>query len=247
MKKIFVSIEYDGTNFSGWQIQPEKRTVQGVIQKAIFELLNEDVNIFASGRTDSGVHAFNQTAHFEINSDFDIKKLPQALNSKLPKDVAILKAKIIKDKDFHCRFSIKQKTYLYKVYCNKIKQPLQENKAVQVNEIVLKNIKKMKDASQYFLGEHNFYSFCSSGNSTKNFNRTIYSIKIKKTDNNIDFYITGNGFLYNMVRIMIGTLIAVGENKIQPEQISEIIKSKNRSLAGKTMPAYGLYLYSVKY
>lgn len=246
MKKILLTIQYDGKNFCGWQIQPNKKTIQEILENKISSLLNEKITLFASGRTDSGVSAYKQTAHFETNSNFNIKKLAKAINDKLDNNISVLSAKYVK-KDFHARYSVKKKTYLYRTYASDITCPLLEKNAVRIHPNILKNINKMIEASKHFLGQHNFSSFCASGTDAKNFVKTIYDLKIKKNKNQIDFYITGSGFLYNMVRIIVGTLIAVGENKIQPENISQIIESQNRKNAGKTMPASGLYLFDVKY
>lgn len=247
MRKILLTIQYNGKNFCGWQVQPNKRTVQEVLEKRISNLLGEEkISLFASGRTDSGVHAYCQTAHFETDSDFDIKKLANAINSVLDTDISVLSAKEV-SKNFHARFSIKQKTYLYRVYCSDVLEPLNNGRVAKVNSKVINNFELIKKASKFFIGTHNFYGFCASRSSTTDFVRTIFDIKIKKTKKCIDFYITGSGFLYNMVRIIVGTLISVGEGKILPEEIPEIIESQDRKKAGKTMPAYALYLYNVKY
>ena len=244
MKKICLTIQYNGKNFCGWQKQKNKRTVQNVLEDKISVLLKEDITLFASGRTDSGVHAICQTAHFETNSDFDLNKLPFAINDGLESDVSVLKAKEV-SKNFHARYSAKKKTYLYKTYLSKIKKPLKNGFITQISYDL--NINKMKEGAKFFLGEHNFSAFCSSNSSVKNFVRTIYDLKIKKVSDEIHFKITGNGFLYNMVRIIVGTLIDVGTEKISPNEVLKIIESKNRKKAGKTMPAYGLYLYKILY
>lgn len=246
MKKILLTIQYDGTNFCGWQTQKNGRSVQSVLEEALSNLLNEKITLYASGRTDSGVHAIAQTAHFETSSNFDIKKLPIAVNSKLPSDVAVLKAKYV-SKNFHARFSVKKKTYLYRTYFSNFPLPLFENKKLKIPPRILDNFDKITEAKNYLIGTHNFKAFCSSQTQTQSFERTIFDIKIKKSKNNLDFYITGNGFLYNMVRIIVGTLLAVGEGKILPSDLPKIIKSQDRTKAGKTLPPYALYLFNVKY
>ena len=244
MKKICLIIQYNGKNFCGWQKQIGKRTVQGVLEHKISKLLKEEISLFASGRTDAGVHATGQTAHFGTNSKFDLSKLPFAVNSGLENDVSILKAKEV-SQNFHARYSVKKKTYIYKIYVSKIKKPLKNGLVTQV--IYDLDISKMKQATKYFVGEHNFFAFCSSGSSVKDFVRIIYDFKIKKVDDEIHLKISGNGFLYNMVRIIVGTLIDIGRGKIKPEEIVNIIKSKDRKKAGETMPAHGLYLCKVSY
>jgi len=244
MRKILLTIEYNGTNFCGWQTQPNGRTVQEVLENQISLLLNEKITLFASGRTDSGVHSLGQTAHFETSSNFDIKKLTPAINFGLDKDVSILSAKEV-DLDFHARYFVKKKTYLYKVYCSKIEKPLKNSFCTQVKSML--DIEKMKEASKFFIEKHDFSAFCASRNNTTDFVKTIFEIKIENLADEIHFYITGDGFLYNMVRIIVGTLVAVGQGKIPPTAISAIIESKNRKKAGKTMPACGLYLVKVEY
>ena len=246
MKKILLTIQYNGEHFHGWQKQPNKPTVQEVLENAISFLLKENITLYASGRTDSGVSAFKQTAHFETSSNFDVKKLAQAINANINQNISVLSAKYVNN-NFHARFSVKKKTYLYKTYASQTTCPILEKSAVKVSENILENLENIKEASKHFLGTHNFLAFCASRTDAKDFVKTIYEIKIKKQKNSIDFYITGSGFLYNMVRIIIGTLIAVGEGKILPENIPEIIKSQERKNAGKTMPAKGLYLFDVKY
>lgn len=244
MRKILLTIEYNGKNFCGWQIQANGRAVQEVLEKQISLLLNENITLFASGRTDSGVHALGQTAHFETSSNFDIKKLAPALNFGLDKDISVLSAKEV-DPNFHARYFVKKKTYLYKIYCSKIEKPLKNGLCTQVKYDL--DIEKMKKASKFFLGKHDFSAFCASGNNTTDFVRTIFEIKIENVADEIHFYITGDGFLYNMVRIIVGTLIEVGKGKILSQSIPQIIASKDRKKAGETMLASGLYLYKVEY
>ena len=246
MRKILLTIQYNGSAFSGWQKQKNALSVQQVLEEKISSLLKEPINLHASGRTDAGVHAFCQTAHFETNSVFDIAKLPKAINSGLNPNVSVLLAKEVPI-NFHARFCVKKKTYLYRTYASDIKLPLLENGFARINKNVLINLDAVKTAASHLIGTHNFKAFCASGATVTSFERTIFDIKIKKNKNIIDFYFTGNGFLYNMVRILTGTLIAVGEGKIKPEEIPLIIKRQERKYAGKTMPANALYLYKVKY
>lgn len=242
--KILLTIQYKGTNFFGWQRQNNVRSVQETLENKISELLKEKIELHASGRTDAGVHALAQMAHFETNTKFDIHKLPQAINFGLDEDIAVLKAKDVSD-NFHARYNVKEKTYLYKLYSSKIKKPLKKDLCTQIKFDVKLDL--MRKASEYFLGEHNFFAFCSSGTEVKDFVRKITKIEIKQVGDEIHFYFTGNGFLYNMVRILVGTLLLVGSERIKPEDIPSIIESKDRTKAGKTMPSDGLYLYDVKY
>ena len=246
MRKILLTIQYNGKNFAGWQTQPKKRTVQGVLEDTISNLLQEKISLFASGRTDSGVHAFAQTAHFETNSTIPAEKLHFAINSKLPKDVAVVSAKEVAS-DFHARFDVKKKTYMYKLYASEVNLPLYDGFALRVHPKVLDKIEDMKKAARAFVGTHDFSGFCSVNTAVKDFVRTIYDIEIKQNGIEIEIFITGNGFLYNMVRIIVGTLLDVAMGKTKPSDILAIIASKDRRLAGETVKAEGLYLWGVGY
>ena len=246
MRKILLTIQYNGKNFSGWQRQKNALSIEEVLENKISALLGEDIVLEASGRTDAGVHAYAQTAHFETSSNFDIEKLPQAINFGLDENISVISAKEV-SKNFHARFSVKKKTYLYKTYQSKFNLPLFESTHTKTHELLVKNFEKMVLASRHFLGTHNFRAFCSAQTNAKTFERTIFDIKLKKSNGTIDFFITGSGFLYNMVRIIVGTLVSVGEGKILPEEIPDIILSQDRKKAGKTMPAHALYLYKVYY
>ena len=243
MKNVLMGVSYLGTNYAGWQRQNNALGIQEVIENAMYELCGQNVEIFASGRTDSGVHALEQCVSFETNFP-NTSKLPMALNSKLPKDIRILWAKEV-DEDFHARYSAHKKTYLYRIKTENIESPFDEQITTYLPYKL--NLEKMVEASKYLLGEHNFEAFCSSGSSVPDYTRIIYDLTIKKTDNLFEFEITGNGFLYNMVRIIVGSLVDVGRGKIEPLKIKEILVSQDRQMAGKTMPAKGLTLKKVTY
>lgn len=246
MKKILLTIQYNGKNFAGWQVQPNKRTIQGVLEEAISKLLQEKITLFASGRTDSGVHAIAQTAHFETNSNFPIDRLHLAVNTKLPSDVAIISAKEVAE-DFHARFNVKKKTYLYKLYASDITLPLYDGFALKIHPKVLDGIEEMKKAVNAFIGTHDFSGFCSANTEVKDFVRTIYDLQITQNGNELQILISGSGFLYNMVRIIVGTLIDVALGKISADELPSIISAKDRSLAGTTVKPDGLYLFKVEY
>ena len=244
ISKIKLTIQYNGKNFCGWQSQQKQRSVQQTLENKISELLNESIKLIATGRTDAGVHAIMQVAHFETSSNFDLKKLPFAINDRLDYDVRILKAEKTKS-DFHSRFSAKQRTYLYRIYCSKVTKPLKNGFAVQIP--VSLDVKKMKEAARLFVGTHDFSAFHAANSSAKTSIRTIYDFKITKSSDEIHFKITGSGFLYKMVRIIVGTLIEIGEGKLLIQDIPKIFESKNRVNAGRTMPPFGLYLCKVKF
>lgn len=242
--RVFLKIEYDGTRYSGWQIQPNGITVQEEIEKAIEKLTGEQVNIVGSGRTDSGVHAEGQVAHFDTQSSIPAEKFAPALNGVLPKDIKIIMSKQVGE-DFHARFSAKRKTYRYTVYESEQARPLLDRYAtklaVKVNDI------EMAKACQKFIGKHDFKCFLASGSEIKDTVREIYSANIERDGDKIHFTVCGNGFLYNMVRIMVGTLVKVGEGKLSAEDVENILTLGDRSKAGATMPARGLTLLSVEY
>ncbi len=228
----------------GWQKQPNKLNIQGNIEQAIFQITGEEVELFASGRTDAGVHALGQVANFKTNSQIPIEKIPIALNTKLKKSIRIIQAEEVA-KSFHSRLSCKRKTYRYVINHSENGTAIYRNLETHIAEKL--DISKMQEAGQYFVGEHDFKAFKASGTSSKSSVRTIYQVEVYQEKDRIYIELTGNGFLYNMVRIIAGTLVEVGRGKLQPEQIPEIIASKDRTRAGKTLPPQGLYLVKVEY
>ena len=245
MRNIKLTIEYDGKEFNGWQKQPNRLNIQGTIEQAIKNITGEEVDLTASGRTDAGVHAFGQVANFKTNSNLPIDKISIALNSNLKKAIRILKAEEV-DERFHSRLTCKKKTYRYVINNSEFSSAIYRNLETHIPQKL--NIEKMKEAVKYFEGEHDFKSFKSSGTSSKSSVRVIYKGEvIKQPNNRIFIELTGNGFLYNMVRIIAGTLVEVGLEKIEPKEITNIIEAQDRTLAGKTLPPNGLYLLNVEY
>lgn len=250
--KVLLTISYNGKDFVGWQKQKNGLSIQETIENALSLLLDEKVELNGSGRTDAGVHALAQTAHFESSSSklkkfFENRnqtstKLVLALNANLPQTIKIVDARKVCS-SFHARFDVKKKTYLYRLSWNE--NPFTCGFVGIVRE--KPSINEMKKAAQFLIGEKDFSSFCSAKTETKDFVRTIYEIKITSKRDEVNFEICGNGFLYNMVRIIVGTLYEVGIGKRKPEEIVEILNAKNRTKAGKTAPAEGLYLKEVKY
>ena len=245
MRNIKLTIEYDGKDFNGWQKQPTKLNIQGEIERAIEQITGEKVDLIASGRTDAGVHSLGQIANFKTESKLPIEKFPVALNSKLKKSIRIQNAEEVEE-NFHSRYSCKQKTYRYIINNSKEGSAIYRN--LEYHMPIKLDIKSMEKAIKYFEGEHDFKAFKASGTSSKSSIRTIYKAEVKEMpDDRIWIELTGNGFLYNMVRIIAGTLVDVGLGKINPEDIIKIIKSKKRENAGKTLPPQGLYLVKVEY
>ncbi len=244
MRNIKLTIEYDGKDFNGWQKQPNKLNIQGTIEQAIKNITGEEVELNASGRTDAGVHALGQVANFKTNSQIPIEKFAIAINSRLKKSIIIINAEEV-DERFHSRLTCKRKTYRYIINNSIEGSAIYRNLETHIPQKL--DISKMEKALKYFEGEHDFKAFKASGTSSKNSVRTIYKTNIYKENNRIYIELTGNGFLYNMVRIIVGTLVEVGLGKIEPEKIQDIIKSKKRENAGKTLPPNGLYLVNVEY
>ena len=244
MRNIKLTIEYDGKDFNGWQKQPNKLNIQGTIEQAIKCITGEDVELNASGRTDAGVHALGQVANFKTNSKIPIEKFAIAINSRLKKSIVIKKAEEV-DERFHSRLNCKKKTYRYIINNSEEGSAIYRNLETHIPQRL--DVSKMEQAIKYFEGEHDFRAFKASGTSSKSSVRTIYEAKLYKIDEKIFIELTGNGFLYNMVRIIVGTLVDVGMEKISPEDIPQIIDEGKRENAGKTLPPNGLYLLNVMY
>ena len=244
MRNIKLIIEYDGKSFNGWQKQPNKLNIQGTIEQAINSITGEEVQLNASGRTDAGVHALGQVANFKTNSNIPIEKMAIAINSRLKKSILIKSAEEVDDR-FHSRLSCKRKTYRYVI--NNSYQGTAIYRNLECHIPIKLDVKKMKEAAKYFEGEHDFKAFKASGTSSKSSVRKIYKAEVYSDSPKVFIELTGNGFLYNMVRIISGTLVDVGIGKIEPKEIPNIIKSQKRENAGKTLPAHGLYLVEVNY
>ena len=244
MSKYKIVIEYDGTDYVGWQRQKNGGSIQQAIEKAIFQLTNEKVTLFGSGRTDAGVHALGQVAHFDLKKNFKIDNIRDGLNQHLrPQPIAILKVAKV-HQDFHARFSAIKRTYEY-VITNR-RPPLTINKNKSWGVFKKLDIQKMKFEAQFFIGKHNLQAFrsihCQSSSSVK----TIDDIKILHKNNDIYIRVSARSFLHSQVRIMVGTLVDIGKGKIK-NSIKKIIKDKDRSDAGITAPACGLYLLKIEY
>lgn len=245
MARIKATIQYCGCNYSGFQVQPNAVTVQEVLENALSRVYNAKINVTASGRTDSGVHALGQVIHFDVPiTSLPCEKLPFAVAQYLPNDVSIINAEEV-DGEFHARYSCKSKTYKYRLICSEYNLPFEYGRAWICNYHL--DIDTMKDAAKCFLGEHDFKTFMASGSSVKSTIRNITRLDICEYGNCIEFVVSANGFLYNMVRIIVGTLVDVGRGRIDVSDIDGIIESRERAKAGKTAPPDGLYLLSAEY
>ncbi len=246
MRNIKLTIEYDGTNYKGWQIQPNAPSVQEEIQKGILKLTGEAVELNGSGRTDAGVHARGQVANFFTVSSIPAEKFPLALNSLLPMDITIKGSEEAAD-DFHARYSATGKIYSYTLLNSRFPSAILRNFAYHVTYCEKLDIDKLNKASSYFIGTHDFCGFMAAGSHVKDTVRTIYDINVSTDGELIKLTYQGNGFLYNMIRILTGTLLYASIGRIPIEELPEIIKSKNRVRAGITVPACGLSLEKVLY
>lgn len=245
MRNIRLTIEYDGKNFAGWQTQPGKISIQGEIIKAIKEITGEDVELNASGRTDAGVHALAQVANFKIEKNIEVEKIPYAINSKLPNSIVIKKAEEVEER-FHSRYNCKGKTYRYIINNSEFPSALNRYREYHVPQKL--DINSMEKAIKLFEGTHDFKGFKSSGgNQKKTTVRTLTRCELLQQDDKIIIELSGDGFLYNMVRIIAGTIVDVGLRKIKVEDINMILDSGDRTLAGRTLPPHGLYLVEVRY
>ncbi|WP_347994983.1 tRNA pseudouridine(38-40) synthase TruA [uncultured Eubacterium sp.] len=244
MKRVKLIIAYDGTNYCGWQIQINGITVEEVLNKAISELTGVETAVIGASRTDSGVHAMGNVAVFDTESKIPGEKFSFALNQRLPNDIRIQKSEEV-PLEWHPRFCNSTKTYEYKILNRKFDMPTQR---LYTHFVYMPlNVEKMKEAAKYIVGEHDFASFCSSGSQVESTVRTVYRLEVDKNDDVISIIISGNGFLYNMVRIIVGTLIKVGLGVYPPEYVKEIIEAKDRNAAGPKAPACGLMLVNIDY
>ena len=246
--KYAIVVAYDGTNYRGWQTQKNGISVQSVLEKAAEETFGKRVNITASGRTDSGVHAAGQVCHFSADTAVPAEKIADALNFRLPADICVLRSASAPE-DFDSNRSAKKKTYRYRMYCARREHPLKSRYALAVYP--RPDIALMQKGAALYCGEHDFKAYCASGSTAKTTVRTIFSAEVStafsRGSEDITFTVCGGGFLYNMVRTMAGTLLYLGQGRISLEDVRRSLDEGNRALVGKTMPAKGLTLESVEY
>ncbi len=242
--RILITVEYLGTAYCGWQRQRNGISVQQVLSDALTRLAGERISVHGSGRTDAGVHALAHAAHFDIDTKIPVEKLPYAVNALLPSDITVKSAIKVED-NFNARFNAVAKTYIYKMYKGAHKSPLREPTYCHILYDV--DIGKMREAAKEIVGTHDFRCFQATGGHVKDTVRTIHSLIVEEKDDEIWIEIRGNGFLYNMVRIIAGTLLYVGIGKLTPSAVKVAIESRDRTQAGKTLEAKGLCLKSVEY
>ncbi|MDD6400332.1 MAG: tRNA pseudouridine(38-40) synthase TruA [Lachnospiraceae bacterium] len=242
--RVKLIVAYDGTNYCGWQIQDNGVTIEEILNKELSNLLKEDIHVIGASRTDSGVHALGNVAVFDTETRIPAEKISFALNQRLPDDIRIQNSCQVKD-DFHPRFCDTIKTYEYKIWNNRFPNPVVRlySKFVYYNL----DIEKMEKAAQYLIGEHDFKSFCSTRTQVENTVREVTDINFRKEGNMIIMQIKGYGFLYNMVRIIMGTLLKVGMGMYEPEYVEKILEARDRSTAGPKAEACGLTLVGIEY
>lgn len=245
MKRFLLEICFDGTAYHGWQVQPNGITVQQVLQETLRSITGPSTcNITGCSRTDAGVHADMFCCHFDADTAVPANKIVDALNSRLPRDISALACREVAA-DFHARYAVWGKEYVYKIYNHPCRNPFQEKYALHIQRPVDEAL--LQQACRYFVGTHDFIGFSSAGRTVTDTVRTVYDCGIERVGDELLFHITADGFLYNMVRIIVGTLLYIHEGKLCLEDIPGILASKDRSRAGATAPPHGLYLHRVIY
>lgn len=239
-----ITLMYNGAKYGGWQVQKNAVTIQEEAQKAFSTILRQPIELIGASRTDAGVHALNYVANAYFDTDYDEQRILSGVNAVLPEDIRVKSVKVCAD-DFHARYDAKSKTYIYQIdtsiYGDVFKKPYVWRFKYPLN------VEKMMKCPKYFVGKHDFSAFMSKGGQAKTFEREIYECTLEKDGDTLIMKIRGNGFLYNMVRIIAGTLVSVGRGFIEPEELPGIIASKERKKAGITAPPEGLMLYEIEY
>lgn len=242
MKRYMLTVAYDGTAYAGYQVQKECKTIEGELNRCLSMLLETEIRVIGASRTDAGVHALCNAAVFDAETSIPAPKLAYALNRLLPEDIRIMKSQQVSD-DFHPRHCDSRKTYEYRILCGEF--PVPTKRLYSYFTYHKLNVDLMQQGASFLEGEHDFKSFCAAQADVETTVRTIYSVKVEKQDDEIVIRVCGGGFLYNMVRIIAGTLMEVGKGRWEPKQVAEILEARDRKAAGPTAPACGLML--VKY
>ncbi|MGZ0051185.1 tRNA pseudouridine(38-40) synthase TruA [Brevibacillus gelatini] len=244
MKRLRCVLGYDGTDFSGFQVQPDQVTVQGEIEAALKRITGEEIQIHGSGRTDAGVHARGQVIHFDTNSHIPLDKWRFVLNNQLPDSIVIRSVEEVPE-TFHARFDVRVKEYRYCIDNNPVADVFRHRYADHIRFPL--DVEAMQQAARHLVGEHDFTSFCSAKTFVEDKVRTVYSLTVERFGGEVWVTCRGNGFLYNMVRIIVGTLVEVGQGKRHPDELKKILAARDREMAGKTAPAKGLTMWEVVY
>lgn len=243
-KRIMLTVAYDGTDYHGWQIQPNGETVESVLNRELSSLLGECIEVTGASRTDAGVHSNGNVAVFDTSTRIPAEKISYALNQRLPGDIVVQDAREV-EPDFHPRRCNSRKTYEYRILNRRFPLPMRRRDTYFYHYDL--NVEHMRQAASYLVGEHDFKSFCSASASVETTVRTIYSLTVERQEDIIAIRITGSGFLYNMVRIIAGTLIEVGSGIRAPENMKDILAACDRAAAGPTAPACGLTMLGIEF
>lgn len=244
MKRIRLTVAYDGTDYCGWQVQKNGITVEEVLNRALSRLTGEDITVIGASRTDAGVHARGNVAVFDTDTRIPAERIACALNTLLPEDVVAVKSEEV-PQGWHPRRCVSVKTYEYRILNREVPDPIRRRDTYFVSFPL--DIERMREATEYLKGEHDFKSFCSAHTAVKDTVRTIYDLEIEKEEDLITIRVRGNGFLYNMVRIIAGTLAGVGRGYFEPGEVKKMLDDKNRTKAGVTAPPQGLILVEIAY
>ncbi len=243
-KRVRLTVAYDGTAYHGWQVQPGVVTIESKLNECLSELLKEEIQVIGASRTDSGVHALGNIAVFDTSARMPAEKISYALNQRLPEDIRIQKSEEVPS-DWHPRHCESRKTYEYRIY--RAEFPMPVNRLYALFTYHKLEVEKMRQAAFYLEGEHDFKSFCQTGAQVESTVRRIYSVEVLEEGRELVIRVCGNGFLYNMVRIIVGTLLEIGQGKRTPEDMAQILEKKDRSAAGPTAPAHGLMLMKYEF
>ncbi len=239
-----LTVAYEGTNYCGWQVQPNGRTIEAVLNEALTGLLGEPITVIGASRTDSGVHSLGNVAVFDTEARIEAEKISYALNQRLPEDIVIQDSKEV-ERDFHPRRCSSVKTYEYRILNRRFPLPMRRRDTYFYYRPL--DVEKMRQAAGYLIGEHDFRSFCAPATAAVTTVRTVYALTVEKEGELITIRVSGSGFLYNMVRIIAGTLIQVGSGAKEPKEVEEMLTARDRSAAGPTAPAHGLTMIGIKF
>jgi len=243
-RHILIVVQYDGTDYAGFQRQPEVPTIQGELEKALTDLFGEPTHIKAASRTDAGVHALGQVATFFTTSPLPVERLPRVLNDALPPPIAVVQAREVAE-DFHPRFNAVGKRYTYRLFCRSVRSPFVCRYAWHVPHRL--DLQAMREAGRALVGEHDFAAFCAAGSSVRSTVRTLRRLDLEGAGDVVELHFEADGFLYMMVRIIVGTLVEVGLGRLEAQAVAEVLASRDRAKAGPTAPPQGLCLVRVEY
>jgi len=244
MKRVMLTVAYDGTDYCGWQIQPNAVTIEGVLNRELSRLTGEEIKVIGASRTDAGVHAEGAVCVFDTESRIPPEKFSYALNQSLPADIRIRESEEV-EPDFHPRKCDCRKTYEYRIWHDEFPMPTNQRYTYWVYTKL--DVDRMRKAASYLVGQHDFASFCSTHTQTENTVRTIYRLSVLENGKEVTISVCGNGFLYNMVRIIAGTLIEIGQGKKEPESVKAMLLARDRASSGPTAPAHGLCLMEYEF